>query len=59
LANPDGGFLATSAVIKGPAVIDFNDIYLKVSLTPMAKKAGQTGEEPNSNNLKIPSVIRV
>jgi hypothetical protein len=35
LANPDGGFLAPSAVVKRPAVIDFDEIYLKISLTPM------------------------
>jgi hypothetical protein len=36
LANPDGGFLAPSAVVKRPAVIDFDKIYLKINLTPMS-----------------------
>jgi hypothetical protein len=35
LPNPDGGFLAPSAVVKRPAVIDFDEIYLKISLTQM------------------------
>jgi hypothetical protein len=34
--NPDGGFLAPSAVVKRPAVIDFDKIYLKINLTPMS-----------------------
>jgi hypothetical protein len=37
LANPDGGFLASSVVVKRPAFIDFDEIYVKVSLTPMIK----------------------
>jgi hypothetical protein len=36
LANPDGGFLAPSAVVKRPAVFDFDEIYLKISLMPMS-----------------------
>jgi hypothetical protein len=36
LANPDGGFLAPSAVVKRPVVIHFDKIYLKINLMPMA-----------------------
>jgi hypothetical protein len=40
LANPDGGFLAPSAVMKKTAVIDFKEIYLKISLTPLRTCCG-------------------
>jgi hypothetical protein len=60
LANPDGGFLAPSAVVKRPAVIDFDEIYLKVSLTPMRKKAGQArGITQKNSEVKLRSLLKL